>query len=351
MVMDLLNLWTSRFSQQRERNSPIAERDDDSDPEGSLESGPLEPAARDAAPLDRTGSSPSEADAGQASDREGSTAVEGTAVSNSANPWPTAVLNAQSPSDSFDFSFNESFEGVGNLNALRDTNGGGWMGAQLVRGQLSLSNQRAVDGSTSLYMEADSNIGKAHLFKGDVWQGVGDYLQASAYFWFPRGVDLSDVYIMDWESKSAWSSQNSLPNTQPGIRVALYGRDGAIAVERGKMGVALERDFHSINATMPREEWVKVEWRLKLGLGDEGATQVFVNDRKVIDAKGTTYLDPAVAARGGVRLNDDYAFDRFKVGLTANSSDQRFGMYMDDIDVMTWENGNMPAWATEGAMA
>jgi hypothetical protein len=238
------------------------------------------------------------------------------------------------------FEFAEDFEGVSRVEQLRGSDG--WTGAQLVRGSIAMSETRSHGGDASLYMVADNNIGKAHVFKAEYWENAGDFVEASAWFWFPKNVSLDDVYIMDWESKSVWSSANAKANPQPGIRIGLFGEEGAIAVERGKMGIGSQRDFVAEDFAMPREKWVNVEWRMKLGVGKAGYTEVEVDGKTVIEAHGTTYIDPAAAARNGIKLSADYAFDRFKVGLTANSSDQRFGAYVDDIGVSTWD-------ASEGA--
>ena len=55
---------------------------------------------------------------------------------------------------------------------------------------------------------------------------------------------------------------------------------------------------------------------------------------------GTTYIDADVAARCGIQLNDDFAFARFKVGLTANSAAQILSVYLDDVEIKTWDDGS-----------
>ncbi len=228
--------------------------------------------------------------------------------------------------------FNESFE-VAKLTDLA-----GWNGGQLVRGEISIRDGQAHSGDSALYMHSDNNVGKAHLFKSGYWVDEGDQAQVVAHVFIPSGTSLKNLYILDWESKSVWSPDNTAPNTQPGIRIGFHDDDGGIVVERGKLGLALEKDFVNPDFVMPRDEWVKIEWRLKVGLDDEGATQVLVNDQMVIDAHGTTYIDPDVAEEYEILLNEDYAFDRVKLGITANSTAQDIDLYFDDATVNTWDD-------------
>jgi hypothetical protein len=197
-------------------------------------------------------------------------------------------------------------------------------------------------GEDSFHMQAGNGIGKAHLFKAGYEVDEGDTVVAKAQFWFTRNADLDDVYIMDWESKSAWSAENARPNPQPGIRIGLYDGDGRITVERGKMGVAREQDFVGSDIDMPRDQWVEIEWRMLVGLGDEGATQVLVNGDMVVDARGETYINRDIADANGIALNDEFSFDRFKIGITANSSSRNLEMAVDDIEVMVWDEAVVP---------
>jgi hypothetical protein len=240
------------------------------------------------------------------------------------------------------FQFVEGFETVTQVQQLASNQA--WTSAQLVRGSIALSKAQAHSGDSSLHMKADNNIGKAHLYKSGYWEKSGDFVEASAWYWFPKNVSLDDVYIMDWESKSVWSSANSAHNTQPGIRIGLYGKDGYLAVDRSKMGIGAQADFVDRDFKMPRGEWVHLEWRMKLGVGKAGYTEVEVNDETIISASGTTYIDPAVAKQRGIKMNSDYAFDRFKVGLTANSSAQKLEAYIDDVGVSTWAAHDVPDW-------
>ena len=248
----------------------------------------------------------------------------------------TATVVAATPDRVFD-------ESLDNLSSFKDLAlNDRWTGQQLVRGDLSLTQAVAYDGKTALYAHADNNIGKAHLFKSGFWADEGDYVSAKAHFWFQKGADLNNVYIMDWESKSACTT----PSAQPGIRVGLFGGDGTIAIERGKMGIAAESDFISTGIAMPRNQWVEIEWRMRVGLGDEGAAQLYVNGKLAVDARGDTFINAGMAKAKGITLTDDYAFDRFKIGLTANSSSGDITIGVDDIELKYWDSHSttIPDW-------
>ena len=226
------------------------------------------------------------------------------------------------------FHFSDGFEDVDDVAELIGEDR--WNTYELDRGELSLSHEIARSGTTALYAEADPNIGKADLVKTGMWCQEGDVVETSAWFWFPETGSLDKLYLMDVESKSAWANDGNNPLL--GVRLATFGYDGGIAVERGKIKAG-EPFPSEPGFSMPRGEWVKIDWEVKLGLADEGFTKVRVNNRVVIAESGSTYLDPAIAAKNGVKLHDDYAYDRVQIGLSANSSPDRIGLYIDDVEI------------------
>jgi hypothetical protein len=237
----------------------------------------------------------------------------------------TSTFNATLVGDFF-----EDFE-VEDISDLLQT----WTGAQLDGGgTVEITTDQANTGTRSMECNAPNNIGKAHIFKAGYWANYGDTTDVEAHFYFPSGQDLNNVYLMDWESKSFWSDENEDPNPNPGIRIAYRTSPNRILVERGKLEQTEEPEFAALY-TWPTDEWVKVRWVMQLGLGSEGNTQVYVNDVLVIDTTGTTYLDEDAATANGVLFNEEYAYDRFKVGITANSSSNAVQLYVDDVSVAT----------------
>jgi hypothetical protein len=237
----------------------------------------------------------------------------------------TSTVNATLAGDFF-----EDFE-VDDITDLLPT----WTGAQLDGGgTVEITTDQANTGTRSMECNAPNNIGKAHIFKAGYWANYGDTTDVEAHFYFPSGQDLNNVFLMDWESKSFWSDENEDPNPNPGIRIAYRTSPNRILVERGKLEQTEEPEFAALY-TWPTDEWVKVRWVMQLGLGSEGNTQVYVNDVLVIDTTGTTYLDEDAATANGVLFNEEYAYDRFKIGITANSSSNAVQLYVDDVSVAT----------------
>lgn len=229
------------------------------------------------------------------------------------------------------YSFQDTFDTYNNINDT--TSSKNWYLQQLQSGTLSLEHQKVYSGDTSIHARAigdnpQTDLGKADLIK-NVSISAGETVHASAYFYFPSGQSLDRIFIMDIESKSALEG-TGVPNLLTGVRLYLKGSEGYLAFNRGKMG-----DYGDANSNiaMPRDQWVKIDWHMKLGIGDAGQTDVYVNDQKALSVTGTNWPDQAMAPRYGWDYNDTFVYDRFKVGITANNGPNTANVYFDDVQL------------------
>lgn len=153
----------------------------------------------------------------------------------------------------------------------------------------------------------EGTASKSALHKNGTYAFQSEALEVSAWFYFDGEADLDDIFLLDYECQYTCANQGAGP------RVALV--DGYPIVEFGQIELPnIVQTEHAVRTN----EWFQLTWRMRFGPAPIGSTQLYLNGRKIIDARETTtsWL-PAV--------------DRLKIGLTANSSELDADLYVDDV--------------------
>jgi len=134
---------------------------------------------------------------------------------------------------------------------------------------------------------------------------------------------------MDIEGISMWPEELG-ENKSPGVRL-VFDSNSSLAVNRKKIG-----DYSTWTqpspTPFPRNEWVKVSWKMLLSSDDEiGESWVYQNDTLVLNNVGNTLPDPDYWEQNyGYAPNDPICYERFQVGETASPSND-VNMYVDDV--------------------
>ncbi|MEB2311734.1 MAG: hypothetical protein OZ921_05545 [Sorangiineae bacterium] len=165
-------------------------------------------------------------------------------------------------------------------------------------------------------------VGKADLIVAYPAIGAGHRVVASGRFFFPADSSLDSLILMDIECASCGL------DTNPGIR--LYLRDGALRVDRSKIG--LTDAFLPTSPTLVTTgTWHSLVWQVTLGIGDAGRSDVYLDGVQVMSATGTTLISQAIIDQVAPGITVKERADRLQIGLTANSNPTSQTLFLDDV--------------------
>jgi hypothetical protein len=239
--------------------------------------------------------------------------------------WP----NARAASEEIVFS--DGFEEAPTIRDLLKRDRSRWTNSQRTPSGngLTLVTEPSHSG-TALHFYALPST--AAVSKADIERALpdlvaGDQLSISAWFYAKSGQSLDNVFILDLECHTCW------PESSPGIRVHLKGHGGTPVVERGKIRLpSLRNEQMSAAVSFPRDRWVHVEWTTILAPDSLGRSAIAFDGKTVFSARGATFPDPANLARFGIVMRK-LAYERFQIGITANSSPNPVDLVIDSVEV------------------
>lgn len=241
------------------------------------------------------------------------------------------AIDSPAGADSEETIFSDGFENASTIRDLLKRDGSRWTNSQRTPSGngLTLVTDPSHSGNALHFhaLPSGSAVSKADIERALPDLVAGDQLSISAWFYAKSGQSLDNVFILDLECPTCW------PDTSPGIRVHLKGHGGTPVVERGKIRLPSLRNEDMIRAvSFPRERWVRVEWQTTLAPDDLGRTSITFDGRTVFSARGATFPDPTILARSGIALRK-LAYERFQIGITANSSSNPVDIFVDSVEV------------------
>ena len=136
---------------------------------------------------------------------------------------------------------------------------------------------------------------------------MGQTLEVDTWFYFQDVADPNDMTLIDAEC-----------GTCNGAGARVFMVQGYPQIERGELGPYNTMRQRYVKA--PMQQWFRLRYRLKLGVGPRGHAWLWVDEDKVIDRAGTTMVP------GGL-------VDNVQVGLTANASTADATMLVDDVTI------------------
>jgi hypothetical protein len=145
---------------------------------------------------------------------------------------------------------------------------------------------------------------------------LGSRLQVALDVMIPVGTPLNSIHLIDVECAKCGSDGN------PGIRV--YLRDGRLRIDRAKIGEA--NAWTNENAPkLSAGTWHRIRAVVTPGRGRQGRAQVFLDGAEVLDATGSTIVQPGRGSSAGA--------DRVQIGVTANSNSRAVTAYFDNVEI------------------
>lgn len=236
--------------------------------------------------------------------------------------------------------FEDGFEEAEDVRALLDHNSGRWTRVQISHDEnvLFMHEDPTRSGRAALGFHAvpsDDVVSKALIERGGFRLYAGQSAMVDAWFLIPGGQSLDNVFLMDLECRDCWPAFSGRNNPSPGIRLTLKGDDGEVAVERAKIGhpKGTWRQPRHDPVLFPRDRWVRLTWILYLSPDDEGGTEVLIDGRPVLRARGATLPDISRFREKGVRLVEPLYYERLQIGITANGAENSVAMLVDDVTV------------------
>lgn len=241
-----------------------------------------------------------------------------------------------------DAHFTEGFEDVTDFMRLFRRSGTlRWSGLErtLDGNVIDIGTDHARSGKQCLEMVAQGKRGgtvsKSALVRGGLFYEAGDRVSISGWFFLPGGQKIRDITLLDLECSTCWPGDSKSKNQSPGIRLRLLNDDGQVSVDRGKIGFKNEyfnqpRDGRQ---GFPRDRWVQLTLDITLGIGDAGRTRVSLDDKTLIDERGTNMPDPSVFRKLGINLKDPSYYDYVEIGISANSRSNPVKLFLDDVTI------------------
>lgn len=227
------------------------------------------------------------------------------------------------------------------LNDLFPADGSRWTGLQKVdpdngENEIKLNQSTFNEGKSSLEIiskPSDNILSKMDIEKGGFYAPIGSTISIQADFYISSTGDLKDLFLIDLECCACWD--NSVPNNQcPGIRLKFSGEDDFLSIERGKI---LGSTIAQAALSFPKDEWVRIEWRIQLAPDEEGKNFLAINGQEVINAAGKNMPNKdefrAEFASNGIdfELREPLAYERIQIGATANPTTTEFRILIDNV--------------------
>ena len=242
------------------------------------------------------------------------------------------------------FAFSDGFESANNdLDDLFPADGSRWSNLQrespgAEENTITLDDVIRSEGQRALKLTAapsGATVSKMNIEKAGFFAPVGSLVEIRGDFYISSAGNLENLFLIDLECCSCWDP--GVPNNQcPGVRLKLSDPQGYPSIERGKI---LGRTLSHTGFPFPKDEWVRVVWRMRLSPNGEGENVLEINDRVVLDTRGKNLPNAdefrAEFAANDINftLGDPLGYERIQIGATANSSNDAVGVWVDDFSL------------------
>ena len=201
-----------------------------------------------------------------------------------------------------------------------------WSFHQLTEGenQISIDTQIVHLGEKSVKFQGirsiDGNISKSSMVKQKMAFWEGETVRLRAWYYLANEEDLHWLFIMDLEEQATISAG-------PGMRLAIV--DNQLRIEYKFLEDDLTQTIGSA-INFPRNQWVEIEWQVKLSQNDEGMTSLWQDGQLIIEEQGIRTLpkDLLYFQQGTKGMYSSCEF-----GVTANSTEHDIVLWVDDISV------------------
>lgn len=211
--------------------------------------------------------------------------------------------------------------------------------------EISISNIIFSEGNNALRIfafKSDNLLSKMDIEKGGFKAFAGDRIVIRADFYLNSTVNIENLFLIDLECCSCWDpSVDAEPSSDgdnqcPGIRLKMSGGNDFLSIERGKISAST---LAQTSFQFPRNEWVSVEWEVKLSDNEDGMNKLSVNGNEVISSSGMNMPNAQVFrdvfAENGIDFNlqEPVFYERIQIGATANPTTQDIELFVDNFSI------------------
>ena len=238
-------------------------------------------------------------------------------------------------------------EDVKRLDPAFKPKGGPWNFKKLTHQDNHISRHYQSDGSKLVAYAIPSGeiVSKASANFTSFDADRGSTLHLSFCMYADEYTDLSDVFIADLECVFCWPDTAPVPNHSPGIRIHLKDFAGYPVIERAKIGLGRNslRPATQLREGIPRNQWVPIEWRIRIGDDDQqGWTQLLVDNEVILEQFAQTIFNEGAFAGDGVRPTSHH-YDSLELGITANASDAPVELKFKNVLFSELDNVTSPS--------
>ena len=170
----------------------------------------------------------------------------------------------------------------------------------------------------------DDDVSKCDLMKQDMVFNEGETVYFRAWYYLIG--DGENLFLFDLEEPAPVSSS-------PGIRLTLSTEERWLQVERGKLEKSTLRQTKGEEIAFPTEQWVKVEFEVKLSRKKKGAVKLWQDDVLVVEEEGVQTMpkDILYFTQGTSGI-----YQNIQVGITAaGTQNTEKILYVDDFLIET----------------
>lgn len=223
-------------------------------------------------------------------------------------------------------SYSDGFEAYNSFNELIDGDDELWSFFQLTKDQntIRIDTNIVHSGNKSIRffgLPSDGEVSKSSINKQFMAFWEGETVLIDFWMYLEGNEDVDWLFIFDLEEK--------VPvGTGPGMRLAIV--NNKILLEHKYPNPNVEQEGSGIS--LPRDQWVHIEFEAKLERKDKGYVRVFQDGTQIlrVDNWQTLPKDILYANQGTKGM-----YNQIEFGLTANSDDNAHVLYLDDVNVMT----------------
>lgn len=239
------------------------------------------------------------------------------------------------------FIFQEDFESSTNINELFHADGSRWSNIQVVNpsnGENEIGLSVGPIGSREKTLKifsfpSDDILSKIDIEKSGLVLSEGGELLIQFDVYINSTEELSDLFLFDLECCQCWDP-TVVDNQCPGIRLKLGGGKNYLSIERGKI---LGSTLVQSELPLPLQEWVKVQWNMKLSSEDTGDNVLMINGIEVINVRGKNMPNASEFKEAFSKEEIDFTlqsplnYERIQIGATANPTAHPVELYIDNV--------------------
>jgi hypothetical protein len=225
-------------------------------------------------------------------------------------------------------SYMDGFETYADVEELLDGDDQRWSFFQITKAfnELSIDTSIVHSGTQSLKFVAapnDDEVSKCSINKQHMAFWEGETVDVNFWCYLVGNAAVDWMFLFDLEEK--------IPvGAGPGIRLAIVNNQLLVEHKYPMPNIVQSNG----GMDFPRDQWVHIRFQARLSRKDEGMVRVWQDDQLILEANNWQTLpkDILYAQQGTKGM-----YNQIEFGITANADDNPHELYLDDVNVVTYE--------------